>query len=145
MPEDSAHDVHRGVAGGPVAALGMDGLEDGRSRGERQGGAAIFLRDQRGEIAGFGKSLNKLGGIGAVAIEVTPVLTRETSAELRDLGADFSVRIGGQGLVHRGLPKLAPACLGGRRERRKLTVQGRLTGTRLSSARMGRETKDEGR
>ena len=67
-------------------------------------------RDQRGEVAGFGQGVDELGGIGAVAVQLAPVLAGETGAELGNLGADFGVRIGGQGLVDLG-PGASPTVI----------------------------------
>ena len=47
-----------------VAAGALDLLEDRRGGRERQAGAAIFLRDQGRQIAGFGERLDEIGGIG---------------------------------------------------------------------------------
>ena len=109
MPQDGAHDVHLRVARRTVAALGMDRLEDRRGGGQRQAGAAVFLGDQRGEIAGLGEGADELGGIGAVAVQLAPVLAGETGAEFRHFDADLGVRVGGKLLVHDGLPRLARA------------------------------------
>ena len=100
MPQDGAHDVHLRVAGGAVAALGVDGLQDRRGGRQRQAGAAVLLGDQCGEIAGLGQRVDELGRIGAVAIQLAPVFAGEAGAELGDFGADLGVRIGGKGLVH---------------------------------------------
>ena len=62
VPQDGAHGVHLRVAGGAVAALGVDLLQDRRGRRERQAGAAVFLGDQRGEVAGLGQRVDELGG-----------------------------------------------------------------------------------
>ena len=59
VPEQGAHRVHLGMAGGPVAAAGVDLLEDGRSRRQPQPAPAIGLRDQAGEIAGLTKRLDE--------------------------------------------------------------------------------------
>ena len=67
VPQDGAHDVHLRVARGAVAALGLHGLQDRRGGGQRQAGAAIFLGDQRGEVAGLGQRADELGGIAALA------------------------------------------------------------------------------
>ena len=107
MPQDGAHDVHLRVACSAVAALGVDGLKDRSGGGERQAGAAVFLGDQRGEIAGLGEGVDELGGIGAVAVQVAPVLAGEAGTEFCHLNADLGVRVGGKLLVHGGLPRLA--------------------------------------
>ena len=61
VPQERAHGVHLRVAGGAVAALAVHLLQD-RRRGRRgQPGAAVFLRDQRAEIAGLGQRRDELG------------------------------------------------------------------------------------
>ncbi len=100
VPQDGAHDVHLRVAGRAVAALGVDRLEDRCGGRQWQARAAVFLRDQRGEVASFGQRLDELGGIGAVAVQPAPVFTWEAGAELGNFDANFGMRIGGQGLVH---------------------------------------------
>ena len=100
VPQDGAHDVHLRVAGGAVAALGLHRLQDRRGGGQRQAGAAVFLGDQRAEVAGLGQRAHELGGIGALLVQLAPVLAGEAGAELRDLLADFGMRVGWEWLVH---------------------------------------------
>ena len=59
------------LAGG--AARGVDLLEDHRGGAQRQAGAAIFLRDQRGEKAALGQFGDELGRIGLLVFELAPI------------------------------------------------------------------------
>ena len=68
--------------------------------GERQAGAAVFLRDQRGEIAGLGERGDELGGIAALGIQLAPVFAGKAGAELAHFLADLGVRVGLGRVVH---------------------------------------------
>ncbi len=83
----------------------MDRLENCRGGGEWQAGAAILLGDQRRQVAGLGEGADELGRILPLSVQLTPVVAGEAGAEFRDFLADFGVRVGGQGLVHFGLPR----------------------------------------
>jgi hypothetical protein len=85
VAEDRAHRVELRVAGGAVAALRVDRLQDGRGHRKPEPGAAVLLRDQDGEVARLGQRGDELGRIGALAVEPAPVLAGEARAELRDL------------------------------------------------------------
>ena len=61
VPQQRAHRVHLGMAGGAVAAAGVDLLQDGGSLDQRETAAAIFLRDQGGQKAGLRQRLDELG------------------------------------------------------------------------------------
>ena len=81
VPQHRAHRVHLRMAGGAVAAGGVDFLHDRRGRTHRQAAAAILLRDQRREEAGLGQRFDECGGISALAIECAPVFAGEISAQ----------------------------------------------------------------
>jgi len=100
MPQDGAHDVHLRVAGGAVAALGVDRLKDCCCGRQRQARAAIFLGHQDREVTGLGQGLDELGGIAAHLVELAPVFAGEMGAEFCDLLADFGMRVGGHWMVH---------------------------------------------
>ena len=51
MPQDRAHGVHLGVAGACVATGLVDRLQDHRAASHRKAGPAIFLGDERCQIA----------------------------------------------------------------------------------------------
>ena len=70
VAEDGAHDIHLGVAGGTVAALALDGFQDGGGGRQGQAGAAEFLGDQRAEIAAFGQGADEFGGVGLVPDQI---------------------------------------------------------------------------
>ena len=93
VAQQRAHDVHLRVAGGAVAAGALDLLEDRGGGRQRQAGAAVLLRDQRGEIAGVGQRLDELARIGALAVELAPILAGNAAHKLADLLADFDRRL----------------------------------------------------
>jgi hypothetical protein len=62
MAQQRAHVVHLAVAGAGVAAAAVDLLHDDAGLGQAQAGAAVFLRDQRGQPAGFVSALTKASG-----------------------------------------------------------------------------------
>src|ERR1700690_1444991 len=96
MPQDRSHRVHLRVAGRAIAAGGVHFLEDRGGRADAKAAAAEFLRDQRGEIAGFGQRRDKIGRIGAFAVERAPVFARELGAQRAHAFADVGefVRVG---------------------------------------------------
>ena len=49
VAQQRAHRVHLRMAGGAVAAAGVDFLQDGGGLDHREPAAAVFLRDQGGE------------------------------------------------------------------------------------------------
>jgi hypothetical protein len=61
------------MAGGPVAAAGVDLLEDGRSCRQPQPAPAIDLRNQAGEIAGLTKRLDERLRVFAQLVALAPV------------------------------------------------------------------------
>ena len=114
MPQDGAHDVHLRVAGGAVAAFGVDRLEDRRGGGQRQAGAAVFLGDQRGEIAGLGQGVDELGGIVALAGPACASTRRESGRRVSRLrrGSRRAGRWEAAGPCRS--PEARPGCLGAR-------------------------------
>ena len=97
------------MARGTVAAFRVDRLEDRRGGGQRQARAAVFLGDQRGQIACLGERVDELGGIFPPLVQLAPVFAGKAGAEFRDFIADLGMRVGGKLLVHVGLPRLALA------------------------------------
>ena len=93
VPQQRPHDVHLGVAGGAVAAGALDFLQDRGGRRDRQAGAAIFLRDQRREIAGRGDRFDECGGIGTGAIELAPIFAGKIGAQPAHAVADLAVGV----------------------------------------------------
>ena len=55
----------------------------------RQPAAAVFFRDQRGEIAGLGQRRDEFGRIGALAVERAPVFAGELGAQRAHAVADL--------------------------------------------------------
>src|SRR5262249_6096140 len=90
VPQERAHRVHLGVAGPGVAAARVDLLEDHARRRQAETGAAVLLRDQRGEPAVLGQRADELLGI-AVGLEPAPVLARKAGAQLADGGPDLEL------------------------------------------------------
>ena len=94
VPQDRSHGVHLRVAGGAVAAGGVDFLQDGGGGADAKPAAAEFLRDQRGEIAGLRERGDEFGRIGAFAIERAPVVAGELGAQRAHALADIGVFVG---------------------------------------------------
>ena len=65
-------------------------LKHGGRRRETEAGPAVFLRNENGQEAALGKGGHEIGGIGTLAVERLPVLTREVRTQpahrLADLG-----------------------------------------------------------
>src|SRR4051812_19739785 len=89
MAKHRAHGVHLGVCRSGVTAGVMAFLKDHTGRAQRKAGAAIFLRDERGEIACVGERLYELRRIGLLLIHVAPVRTRKIGADAPDAVADL--------------------------------------------------------
>ena len=70
------------MAGARIAARTIDFLENDARFGNPEPGAAVFFRNQRGEITGFGKSGNELIGIRFGLIDFAPVGIGKIPAEL---------------------------------------------------------------
>ena len=88
VPQHRAHGVHLRMAGGAVAARGVDFLHDRRGRRHREPAAAVFFRNERAEKARLGQRLHKLGGIGALAVDLAPVFAGESGAQRTHRFAD---------------------------------------------------------
>ena len=71
-----------------VAARGVDLLEDHARGGEAEPGAAVLLRDQRGQPSVLGQRRDELLRV-AVGLEPAPVLAGETSAKVADGTSDL--------------------------------------------------------
>ena len=80
MPQKRTHDVHLGMAGGAVAAGALDLLKDRAGPRQRQAGAAILVRDERGKISGLRQRRDEFRRIGGLAIEFSPILARKLGA-----------------------------------------------------------------
>ena len=94
MPQDGAHDVHLGVTGRAVAALGLNCLQNRRRGGQRQAGAAVFLGDQGAKVAALGQRADEIRGIPAFLIKLAPIFAGNLAAQFPDFFADFRVGIG---------------------------------------------------
>ena len=70
VAENGPHDVHLGVTGRAVAALGLDCFQDGRGGRQWQSGAAVFLGDQRAKVAGLGQRAHEIGRVAALLVEL---------------------------------------------------------------------------
>ena len=92
VPQHRAHGVHLRVAGGAVAAGGVHFFQDRGGRADAEPAAAVFFRDQRGEIAGFGQRGDEFGRIGALAVERAPIFAGKLGAQRAHAGfADVGV------------------------------------------------------
>ena len=67
----------------------MDLLQDGVRRRQAQARPAVLLRDQHRQEARLGQRAHELGRIGALAIQLPPVLAGEAVAQLADGVTDF--------------------------------------------------------
>ena len=79
------------MAGGAVAAGGVDLFEDRGGGADAEPAAAVFFRDQRGEIAGLGQRGDEVLRIGALAVERAPVFAGELGAQRAHALADVGV------------------------------------------------------
>jgi hypothetical protein len=79
------------MAGRAVAARAVHLLQDRRGGRQRQPGAAIVFRDQRGEVAGLRQRVHELGRIAVLAVELAPVFAGKPRAQLAHGVADVGV------------------------------------------------------
>src|SRR5438132_697888 len=77
-------DVHLRVARGGVATRSVDRLEDQGSLRDPEPGAAVLLRNQRGQVAGLRQLVDELLGVLAPRVELAPVLAGIAPADLED-------------------------------------------------------------
>ena len=82
VPQNRAHRIHLGVAGGAVAAGFLDFLHDGGGGGDAETAAAEFFRYQHRQEAGISQLFHKFGRIGALAVLFAPVFAGEPGTEL---------------------------------------------------------------
>ena len=126
VPQHRAHGVHLRVAGRAVAARGVDLLHDGDGGRHREPAAAVFLGDQRGEEAGLRQRIDEVDRIGALAIEVAPVLAGEAGAQRPHRGADagdlFGFARSGHQLAISARPLLSATTSRSTTRARKLTT-----------------------
>src|SRR5665213_2790917 len=109
VPQDRAHGVHLRVAGGAVAAGGLDFLQDRASSANRQTAAAEFLRDQGCEIAGFGERADEFSRISSFAIERPPIFAGKLGAQSAHRRADVGkVLMLGAALAHEPFTSARP-------------------------------------
>src|SRR5262249_15842047 len=95
VAQQRAHVVHLAMARAGVATRAIDLLhDDGRFR-EPETGAAVVLRDQRCEPAGFGQGVDEGFGIAALLVDLAEVLTRKLRAQRAHRVADVLVLIVG--------------------------------------------------
>src|SRR5581483_4793724 len=83
------------VAGGGEAPGAIDLLQDDARLGDAEPGAAVLLRDERGQPAGVGQRLHERIGIAVGAVQLAPVLIGEGAVLV------------GQAEVHAGAPSWA--------------------------------------
>ena len=93
MAQDGAHHVHLGVAGAAVATLALHLLQDRRRGRQRQPGAAVFLGDQRSEVARLRQRLHERRRIPPDLIQPAPILAGEAGAQACDARADLGVGV----------------------------------------------------
>src|SRR5581483_294614 len=106
VAQQRAHRVHLGVAGGGEAPGAIDLLEDDARLGDAEPGAAVLLRDERGQPAGVGQRLHERIGIAVGAVQLAPVLIGEGAADLAHGLLDGALLVG-QAEVHAGAPSWA--------------------------------------
>src|SRR5581483_12364481 len=98
VPEHRAQGVNLSVAGGGVAALLVDGLENGAAGRDRQPRAAVLLRDQGTQVAGLGQRIDELERVGTLVVELHPVgvgiLLADPPHPLADVGKPWIERDG---------------------------------------------------
>ena len=94
VPEQGAHDVHLGVAGGGVAARPVDLLEDDRRLGDAETRPAQLLRYQGGEVAGLGQGPDELLRVRLAGVELAPVGVGKPRAELAHRSPQIGMQLG---------------------------------------------------
>src|SRR5256885_1120219 len=62
VPQERPHVVHLAVTRARIAAAAIDLLHDHRGFRQAEAGAAVFLRDQRGEPARLGERVDDASG-----------------------------------------------------------------------------------
>ena len=77
------------MAGSGVAAGAVYFLQDRRRRHQAQATAAVLLGDQRAQEPAVRHGPRELRGIGALAVQFTPVLARKVGANGLHRLADF--------------------------------------------------------
>src|ERR1700722_2341108 len=88
------------MACGAVAALGVNPLEDGSTRGQSQPRAAEFLGNQHRQIAGRRECIDELGRIAADGVELAPVFARKILTEAMHTVANLGEAVVGFGVLH---------------------------------------------
>ena len=82
VPQQRAHDVHLRVACGGVAARVVHLFENDRRFRDPEPRAAVFLRNQRGQVARVRQRPDELLRIRFLPVEFPPVGVREPPAQL---------------------------------------------------------------
>src|SRR5467141_3713810 len=90
------------MAGRAIAAAGLNLLHDGGGLDQRKTAAAVLLRDERREEPSLGQRRHEFAWIGALAIELAPILARETGAQRTHGRADLRKLVGGMFGLRRG-------------------------------------------
>ena len=93
MSEQRTHNVHLGVAGRRIATGTMDLFEYNGRLHDAGSAAAVFLRNQCGQITGPGHGSHKGGRIGFFLIHLPPVYIREIGTQLPDAPAQILVQV----------------------------------------------------
>ena len=139
VPKNRSHGVHLRMAGGAVAARGVDFFQDGGGRADAEPAAAKLLRDQRGEIAGRGQRRDEFGRIAALAIKPAPIFARVLGAQRAHAFADVGeCVVFGTGFAHDPFTSARPlliaiASRSITRARKLTTLPSRQTSVRIVS------------
>ena len=94
MPQQRSHVVHLAVTCARVAAAAVDLLHDHRGFRQAQAGAAVFLRDQRGEPSRLRERVDECFGIRARFVELAEIRVGKVRAERAHGLANLRVTIG---------------------------------------------------
>ena len=79
VPEHRAHRVHLRMTGAAIASGTMHLFQHGDARAQAQSRTAEFLRDQNAEEALLRQRADEFGGIGAFAVQRTPIFAGESA------------------------------------------------------------------
>ena len=100
MLQERAHRIHLRVAGAAIRARAVDLLQNGTGGLQPQTRSVIFFRDQHRKKARLGQRGHEFAWIGALAIKLLPIFTREARAQPPHRFADFRKGLAQRSVSH---------------------------------------------